>query len=342
VGEVVPQEFVVIGRLFTRAFPMIREQPKWSFSIFSDTATLLLKNRVVGASFCLDRTDGQCLWQYSSCQATHPVGESDGIIVSTSQTRGCFGIDLNSGKLLWTSHGNGFWGVLLRICDFIPGYANEFSDIPIHVKDGRVITESGRILDVQTGKQIEKMSREKAKSYNDYFTSPEFQLFSERKFLLEDGTWLTHMLPDKGQQVQDMLAPRSALCNDFLENGFQFYRLDQSGDLIWSFQPKTGYYSFGVYNLALPDYAYMICSEDDLSIYDHETHKYKYDLSKFHFITISLKTGRIIQNFLIKKTPLARCDIYDVDVHGVLIRCAETGYRHKNQLPAIFKYYERI
>jgi len=331
---------------------MIREQPTWCFSARYDAPISLLENRVVGIWFCLDRTNGQYVWQSSPDRANTIVGESNGVIVATELvtytatiTRGCYGIDLETGKLLWTSHANGFWGIFWRICDFVPGFINDFSDSPIHVENGRVIMESGRILDVHTGKQIERISRKKAKSYYHHLSSPEHQLFDKRKFLLEDGTWLTHMLPEKGQQIQAMPAPRSWLWADFFDNGFQFYRLTQSGDLIWSFQPEeAGCHYVHKYRLELPNYVYLILSEEKTTTYDHETKQHEHCLSKFHFVSISIETGKIVQDFLIDETPLAKCNIEDVDARGVLISSNETDLWHKyeNRLPSVFRYYEKI
>ena len=68
---------------------------------------------------------------------------------------GCYGISLENGQLLWTSHGSGIWGRLGRLLDFVPGFANEFRDTPRQIKDGKNFCDSGRIIDIQTGILLE-------------------------------------------------------------------------------------------------------------------------------------------------------------------------------------------
>ena len=329
---------------------MIREQPIWSYSSLDAAPTTLLENRVIGIGLCLDRANGQCLWQKSFSGANTIIGESNGVIVATELITytatffsGCYGFDLETGKLLWTSHGNGLWGVLCRIGDFIPCFVNDMSDRPICLEDGRVIMESGRILDVRTGKQVERIPRKKAATFYRQLESPLRELLEKRKLLLDDGTWLTHVLPEIGQQIQDIPTPRSFAWNDFFKHGFDLYRLTESGDRIWSFQPeKIGCHQIHGYKLDLPYHVYLLFSEEKTTLYDSETQEFRHNLSRIHFVTISIETGKIIQNFLIEETALAGGSIQSVDAYGVLVSSNETHLWDKNRLPNVFRYFEKI
>ena len=92
------------------------------------------------------------------------AGIDSGVIVA-NETRsdgpwtagfGCYGISLQNGRLLWTSHGSGLWGRFVRLLDYVPGFTNELRDTPEQVEDGKVYCRSGRVLDVTTGQLIEK------------------------------------------------------------------------------------------------------------------------------------------------------------------------------------------
>lgn len=82
----------------------------------------LLADRVLGQWFCLERETGKPLWDQASAEWDSVLGVSEGVIVATgveirrpfSGTFGAFGIALQTGELLWTSHyaqpsGKGLW-----------------------------------------------------------------------------------------------------------------------------------------------------------------------------------------------------------------------------------------
>ncbi len=64
---------------------------------------------------------------------------------------GVYAISADTGKLLWSNHGNGILGVLARICDYIPGFTNELRDSPKYICDQYLLTEKGRIIDITSG-----------------------------------------------------------------------------------------------------------------------------------------------------------------------------------------------
>ena len=119
----------------------------------------MLPHRVLGYWFCLDRSSGARLWE-RRLEPDEIVGIEDGVIVANERRRlpfsskryGCYGISLETGKVLWTSHASSFWGVLLTALDV--------KDCPVYVADGKCYCWSGRILDVKTGKLLERVPKE--------------------------------------------------------------------------------------------------------------------------------------------------------------------------------------
>jgi outer membrane protein assembly factor BamB len=97
---------------------------------------------------------------------------------------GIYGIDARTGKLLWTNHGRGLWGRLLRCFDCVPGYTNEFRDVPKCVVGQYVVTAAGRILDIRTGRQCPSAT---VTTQNDNGRSAPDQRLYDNKSLRMDG-----------------------------------------------------------------------------------------------------------------------------------------------------------
>lgn len=116
---------------------------------------------VIGQWFVLDAKTGTEYWSRTFgrpntvCDCAHDV-------IVAYETRsdgpwtfgfGIYGIDAQTGQLLWTNHGRGLWGKLLRCADYVRGFTNEFRDVPKCIVNGYVITASGRFLDVRNGRE---------------------------------------------------------------------------------------------------------------------------------------------------------------------------------------------
>ena len=148
---------------------MLEEKPAWSFKSKRPLTRWfehvhLLSDRVLGYWFCLDRSSGSRLWE-RRLAPDEIVGIEDGVIVANERRRlsfsstryGCYGISLETGKLLWTSHASGFWGWILLM-------ALDVKDCPVHVHDGKCFCRSGRILDVKTGRLVGRVPKEEVQS----------------------------------------------------------------------------------------------------------------------------------------------------------------------------------
>ena len=150
---------------------MIDREPAWRFT--SDRQLTqwyghvqLLPSCAIGQWFCVDRQSGDLKWQRQHFRANSICGCDSGAIVAYEMRSdgpwtagfGCYGLSLESGKLIWSSHGTGIVGTLSRFFDFIPGFTNGLRDSPRVVADGKVFCSSGRVLNVLSGKTVSQIS----------------------------------------------------------------------------------------------------------------------------------------------------------------------------------------
>lgn len=149
---------------------------------------------VIGQWFALDAESGTKYWSRQFFRPTTVCGCSDDVIIA-SETRsdgpsiagfGIYGIDVLTGKLLWTNHARGLWGKLLRCCDYVPGFTNELRDAPKRVVDRYVVTWRGRILDVRTGRECPSVNIHAPTS--DSRSGPEHMLYDNHSLAIDGDT----------------------------------------------------------------------------------------------------------------------------------------------------------
>src|SRR5688500_4948391 len=109
---------------------MIDPAPRWQYVFrggMSDGNPRLLPNRVVGPWYCLDRATGALLWRRQFTRPNTISGIAQGVIIAREwrmdspvvMELGVYAISLETGKLLWVSHGNGWWGRFVRSLDYV-------------------------------------------------------------------------------------------------------------------------------------------------------------------------------------------------------------------------------
>ena len=175
-------------------------QPRWRYS-----TSLGLKRwygnvdyygaHVIGQWFVLDAESGRECWSRRFRRPNTVRGVTSGVIVASEMRSdgpwtvdfGIYGIDVESGELLWTNHAGAPWGGLCAWLDLVPGFTNELRDAPEAIVDGRVLTRRGRVLDVRTGRpahgeRIEIESRD---------TDPAERLYHDKRLELPDGDVLS-------------------------------------------------------------------------------------------------------------------------------------------------------
>ncbi|OHB85305.1 MAG: hypothetical protein A2V98_17945 [Planctomycetes bacterium RBG_16_64_12] len=305
---------------------MLEETPVWTFRSKRPLTRWyehvhLLPNRVVGYWFCLDRSSGARLWE-RRLEPDEIVGIDDGVIVANERWRrldfgstrhGCYGISLETGKLLWTSHASGFWSWLLGELD------HRSRDCPVYVADGRCYCRSGRILDVATGRLVERVSKDEIKPPEKLETETETLRRSKHlsdpvKLKVGDGLWLSHKLAAKPEV--------EPLDDEFLASVWEFrlFLTDDEGRVRWEFDLKdTGYetYYYGEKCRYSAPYLYLLACEK------RTTKKWKkievYNPTQFHLLTLDLSNGRIVQDIQVTRNPVDVCRFEDIDEQGVLL-----------------------
>ena len=303
---------------------MLVEEPR---GIFSSKKPLtqwyghvhLLPDHVVGQWFVLKRSTGDPLWRHSCGRANTICGFDSGVIVA-SETRsdgpwtfdfGCYGVSIDNGRMLWTSHREGFFGLFVRGLDFIPLFTNELRDSPHHVSDGEVFCNSGRVLNVLNGKLVERQTREMIAAFSkpdsiaqQFYTSKE-----DAKLKVTIGQqelWLSHL--------------RAKM--PFPSNQQDFFADDKCGQRLWSFSLNDTQRhidgNFFSYRLD-PPHLYLIVSDEPRYRQTSRTNEVEPNPTRWHLLTLDLHNGEIVQEISLGLERQTECRIEDLDDTGMLI-----------------------
>lgn len=308
---------------------MLNPQPAWTFASKRPLTQWyghvhLLPDVAVGQWFCVDRDSGELKWQRRYFRPTTIVGfDSDVIVASEMRSDGpwtasfgCYGISLADGRLLWTSHRAGIWGRLVRWLDFIPGFTNDLRDAAAHVAAGKVYCDSGRVLDVTTGRLLDRIDPGSAER-------PQAKPSVGSQFY-RSGTEPTHPAI---QVAPDLFLRHAQETEGWQRGNLQIAAETQSGNRLWTFSidqlgrhSTSNYYS---YRLA-PPYLYLIVSDEpNLKPHPTKRHYVEHNPTLWHVVTLDIRSGRIVQDFSLGKEKSHECRIEDVDDRGLLISDAE-------------------
>lgn len=280
----------------------------------------LLPSHVVGQWFCVDRESGELSWQRTMFRPNTICGVDSGVIVASEMRSddpwmasfGCYGISLENGKLLWTSHRNGFWGRITRLLDFVPGFTNELRDTAQRVQDGKVFFQNGRVVEIKTGQPLQRFDREIVQSHQKQATmgSRFYSSGIEKdhpRISIGNGVFLRHAQTTPG----------------FQSGVLKIAAETEAGELIWLFSPDQlsrridgNFYS---YRLVLPFLYLVVSDESRYKPHPTQEHCILPNPTRWHFVTVDLVTGRVVQDFSLGDELLKECRIEDVDDHGLLI-----------------------
>jgi len=233
-------------------------------------------------------------------------------------TFGCYGISLDTGSLLWISHGTGFRGVLARILDFIPGFTNELRDSPHHIEDGQIFCEGGRVLDVKTGEVLREVARDSVQAhespssvghlfYNTGIGKNASRENDHSRLAVGNGLFLRHVQAQEGKQ-------RGVL---------QITAENRDGTCVWEFSTDQlgrhidgNFYSYRL----VPPFLYLVVS-DECKYKPHPSQKRCVvpNPTHWHLVTLDLTTGEVRQGFSLGEEQQDECRIEDVDNGGLLI-----------------------
>lgn len=268
---------------------------------------------VIGQWFALDAETGAEHWSSKFHRPTTVCDCAHDVIIAT-ETRsdgpwtanfGIYGIDAPTGKLLWTNHGRGFWGKLLRGFDFIPGFTNDFRDMPKCVVDRYVITWAGRTLDIRTGQPC--ASPAVSQPGRDERSAPHRVLYETRSLEIDGET-----LPIEGAG-----------------DDFAILRRDKDGRVIWQFAAREhalhvdgNYYSYRLHNGRIfiilgdaPNYVPVKASKPWVV---------KRNPANYHLGVLDVSSGECTLHRLTDAAQRTECRIEAIREDRILISCDGT------------------
>jgi hypothetical protein len=210
---------------------------------------------------------------------------------------------------------------MVRLLDFVPAFTNELRDTPRYVEEGKVFCNSGRVLDVKTGNLLCKVAPEIVRSYKQPLSiGAEFA-----------GSGVERHHP-RVKVAGDLFLRHAQEAEGWQRGTLEIAAESESGKPLWTFSIKHLGRHIGSYRL-VPPFIYMLVSDEDNSK-PHPT-KEHYALPNptgWHFVTLTIETGEVIQDFSLGDEKHSECRIEDVDTEGLLI-----GRENKK-----LKYYRRI
>lgn len=303
---------------------MLDPTPVWTYSRKKSLANNynhvhLLPDHVVGEWFCVERPTGRFLWQSKLYRPDTIFAVDSGVIVATELRSdgpwtlyfGCYGISLDSGALIWASHGSGIRGVLARICDLIPGCTNELRDAPVYVQDGQVFCNSGRVIDVKTGHFLKMLTPDIVYSHKKT-PSDRYQFYSSDRLAMGEGIVLEE---DLRLRYERIVEPQNGV--------LKFVANNSAGEVLWTFSTEMlGRQIDG--NLhswrLVPPFLYLVVSNGPRHR-PHPSRKHWVlpNPTLWHFVTLDLATGKVLQDFSLGNEKQEECRIEDMDDHGILI-----------------------
>lgn len=310
--------------------PTFRFRPRHSLTQWYGHVHLL-DDRVVGQWFCLNRATGQCQWERTHARPNTFVGAAEGVIIASEMrsdgpwtaTFGCYALSLDTGDLLWVSHAEGFAGRLLRALDFVPYFTNDLRDSANAVIGHECICNSGRVLDVRTGKLLRRISKSEfdrltaqpgtqAEAFYNSVYSPNLV-----RIRLNEG-WLSYVRPPAGKQPDHDF--RACLTRD---DGTEIWTFDLAS--LGLHMSHTNFYSFRLDRPVM----YVFASEEPTLV---RREGVLLDLQPnpaiYHLLTIELASGRVVQDIRIAQRKFTFCRIEDIDDAGLLVANSEHELLH--------------
>jgi hypothetical protein len=210
-------------------------------------------------------------------------------------------------------------GWILRALDFVPGYPNIlFRDCPVYVLDGKCYCRSGRVLDVETGRLIERVPKEEIEPPEE--PEPDIAILARSgdpsdpvKLEVGDGLWLSHE------------SITTVMCVFVFE--FCLSLTDNEGQMKWKFDLKdTGfemrYCPYEERCRYSAPYLYLLTCEKRTT--RRENKRAVYNPTRYHLLTLDLTSGGIIQDIQITQSPVDECRFEDMDESGILVGDSES------------------
>ncbi|MDX1946498.1 MAG: hypothetical protein SFU86_13945 [Pirellulaceae bacterium] len=267
---------------------------------------------VIGQWFALNAETGAEYWSRRFFRPTTVCDCAHDVIVA-SETRsdgpwvfdfGIYGIHAQTGKLLWTNHGRGLWGRMLRCFDYVPGFTNEFRDAPERVVGRYVVTSAGRFLDIGTGHQCPSPVLEKPHCGDRLALNRE--LYDNKSLAMDGDTILVQGHHDD----------------------FVILRRDKSGREFWRFAAKErglhvdgNFYSYRLHNGRI----FIILGDAPKYVRIKASSPYvKRSPANYYMGILNVSTGKCDLFPLAEAKLRTECRIESIRDDRVLISCDDT------------------
>ena len=287
----------------------------------------LFGSRIVGVVnerswFCLDR-NGAVLWERRGLgRPNHPNGLAGEVLVAAERRGndgpwiaefGVYGIDLTSGRLLWTSHAPGGWGRFVRLLDFVPDFTNEIRDSPHAVLNGEIVTESGRRLDPRTGRDLGRLDALPPGLRADDETFSR-QLLVEKKVSI--GALGVLIAGRPGEHQERGLVEAEPL---------RFHLVSPEGDVRWVFDGEAeeriaepGYWELSFDRFG--DYVLLIVADSTTR---------SEGLAPRSLLFLDLRNGQVSEATSISHEPLRWACLAGADAEGLLISACDASRHYR-------------
>lgn len=268
---------------------------------------------VIGQWFALDAETGTEYWSKKFHRPTTLRGCAHDVIIATESRSdgpwtadfGIYGMDAQTGKLLWTNHGHGLWGKLLRGLDYVPGFTNEFRDTPKCIVDQYVITSAGRTLDVRTGQP--RPSTAVGTLEADQRSAPDLTLYKNRSLEM-DG--------------EDLLIEGAG-------DDFAILRRDKDGRVIWQFAARErslhvdgNYYSYRLHDGRI--FIILGDAPNYVPIKESKPWIVKPNPANYHLGVLDVSSGECKLHRLTDMEQRTECRIEAIREDRILISCEGT------------------
>lgn len=268
---------------------------------------------VIGQWFAIDAETGAQYWTRRFVRPTTVCGCAHGVIV-VYETRsdgpwtagfGVYGIDAQTGKLRWVNHGRGLWGKLLRCFDYVPGFTNEFRDVPKCLVDQYVVTERGRILDVRTGQDCP--SAKFNETHNEDRLGPQHKLYDNKSLVIDGDT-----IKVEGHH-----------------DDFAILRRDKNGKDVWRFAAKDlslhvdgNYYSYRFHEGRI--FIILGDAPNYVPINEAKPHYVKPNPANYQLGVLDVSSGKCELAPLANATRRKECRIESIRNSRILVSCDGT------------------
>ena len=307
---------------------MLSAMPAWVLSDQIMTAhdhMRLLPDRIVGTWLCAQRSNGKLIWSFDARRPNQISGIIDSVLIATENYpvgmmgTGNFhryGISLDSGQLLWTSHPSGACGEASRFgsWDLEDFDVDGDAAAPRLIEDGKCLCKDGSIIDPHSGHQVGQMTPNdvdlSAKRMMTARSSERSRAFYRsmsqepcRGIQLVPGKWLSG---ERFRSLQFTLCNAQNVCEwsfDLKQTGYE--------------QEHPSYYQFRLVDQYIYLVAYEHFKEEPPPAPDHWKPP---EPRQFHLLTLDLHNGKVVQDIPIGNRKLRTCGLEDADQAGVLIR----------------------